>query len=152
MRGGTGCVCFADHVEVSAREEQSEAVAGEYPGLTNPCHAVDLIDLPWLVNDTQVIFLYGSDRKLSCKAKVSSSEALKADRKRTISVASTRVPTILSRILVFFSIICKAGSSLYNAASENTGVHLFIRCKRCWIRVGIKSHVWVNELKENLSS
>ena len=60
--------------------------------------------LEMLIYNSQMVFLDRSNRKLEYnhKSEYVVDAAIEA---RTISVASTRVPTIFSRTLVFFSII-----------------------------------------------
>ena len=64
----------------------------------------------------------------------------------TISVASTRVPTIVRRMRVFFSMIWKA---LYTQEywREYWEIYLIIRSERWRIGVGVESHIRMDELE-----
>ena len=82
-------------------------------------------------------------------------ERRKGRRRRTISVASTLVPTILSRTFVFFSMICGGGSisrlggcRRVESESESEMTHLFVRGVGGGVRVWVEFHVGVDELCE----
>ena len=74
-------------------------------------------------------------------------------RGRTISVASTRVPTIFNRTFVFFSMICVKNSYIYfrhHTRSTNESfvmVYLFIWGEWRWVWSRVELHLLIDELE-----
>jgi hypothetical protein len=95
-----------------------------------------------LVDHPERVFFDRPDGKLRV---VTVSEGQDQSAGRTISVASTRVPTILRRTCVPLSIICPRSDT----SRHGRPTYLVVRRKRRRIRVWIKPHVRMDELPQS---
>ena len=97
-----------------------------------------------LVDDPKVVFFYRADCEL-CKRRISYTyNRVKVKGARTISVASTRVPTIFRRTLVFFSMTCAHVGG--GERKQGEGTNLVLGCEAGWIRIGVELQLRVDQL------
>jgi hypothetical protein len=75
-----------------------------------------------LVDDAQVVLLDSPNGKLTAM-QLNATMHTEIEQERTISVASTRVPTIFNRTRVFFSMICAKVSRHITCVQNDIPVH-----------------------------